>query len=156
MIAGIVIQLVSMSIFSMLLFYTMYSARSYWLTGPNLASDAGKMKLVLGATLTVDACILARNYYRAVELGQGWQGNLMVHEAYFCVFDAALMVLVVGAYAFFPPQLMIKKDIKVPDAFSTDKVLSDSDVESGEKKPAQQEQQYGNFQTQLNNDSPRY
>ena len=48
-------------------------------------------------------CIIVRNFYRAVELSQGWKGYLITHEVYFAVLDGALMFLSVGVFnTFFP------------------------------------------------------
>ena len=90
MIAGIAIQLVSMSIFCLLFTYTIFRARGLYLGGRD-----PKVTRLLGATIFGAALILIRNYYRAVELGQGWSGYLISHEAYFCVLDSALMALCV-------------------------------------------------------------
>ena len=134
MIGGIIVQLVSMSVFSFLLGWTCWSARANWLTGPNQHKDAGRMKLILATTLIVDALILARNYYRAVELGEGWDGFLNDHEAYFCIFDAALMVLAIGALAIFPPQFYLKADnFPTLANLENNKRLSDSDEEVAAK-----------------------
>ncbi|KAL9059168.1 MAG: hypothetical protein Q9162_001386 [Coniocarpon cinnabarinum] len=149
MIGGIVVQLVSMSLFSLLLFYTMWSARAEWLTGSNLGPDAMRMKLILASTLLIDACILARNYYRAVELGEGWDGYLMSHEAYFCIFDAGLMTLVVIAFTCAPPMFFIKtnKGFSSAGALEADKRVSDSDIDTVEK-PASPSG-VGNYQTRI-------
>lgn len=82
MMAGIIIQLVSMSIFCMLWLYFIWAARSHFIS-----------KTMALATSAVAALILIRNFYRAVELGQGWHGYLISHEVYFCVLDGALMAL---------------------------------------------------------------
>ena len=50
-------------------------------------------------------CIMVRNFYRAVELAQGWDGYLITHEVYFAVLDGALMVMAVVVFnLFFPTQ----------------------------------------------------
>ena len=84
MMAGIIIQLVSMSVFAILFLCVIWNARAV----PRNA----KMKLLLATTSVSAACIIIRNFYRAVELSQGWTGYLITHEVYFCVLDGALMV----------------------------------------------------------------
>jgi len=92
MLAGIIIQLVSMSIFVGLWLYFVWAARRE------------PYSRILAATVTFSsACILIRNYYRAVELGQGWVGYLITHEVFFCVLDATLMVLAVLVFNIFYP-----------------------------------------------------
>ena len=48
-------------------------------------------------------CIIVRNFYRAVELSQGWKGYLITHEVYFAVLDGALMAMSVGVFNIFFP-----------------------------------------------------
>ena len=134
MIAGIAIQLVSMSLFSLLLFWTAWSTRGFWLSGPNQLRDAHKIKMVMAATLFSDACILARNFYRAVELGQGWSGYLISHEAYFCVLDAGLMVLAVGIFVIIHPAFFLRPEI-TPLTADSSQIMSDGDEELKGMKP---------------------
>lgn len=92
MMAGIIIQLVSMSFFVMLWLWFIWKARSM-----NISRI-----LALSCTV-VAALILIRNFYRAVELSQGWDGHLITNEPYFDVLDAALMAIVPLIFnAFFP------------------------------------------------------
>ena len=46
---------------------------------------------------------MVRNFYRAVELAQGWHGYLITHEVYFTVLDGTLMVMAVGVFNLFFP-----------------------------------------------------
>ena len=46
---------------------------------------------------------MVRNFYRAIELGQGWAGYLITHEVYFCVLDDGLMALATLTMNFFHP-----------------------------------------------------
>ena len=57
-----------------------------------------------GVIYAVSILILIRSIYRLVEYAQGQSGELMAHESYFYVFDAALMLIVVVLYAAFPPK----------------------------------------------------
>ncbi|KAL6716940.1 hypothetical protein ACLMJK_004852 [Lecanora helva] len=92
MVAGIVIQLVSMSSFVLLLVIFLWRARA----------EPISKTLILAVTFS-SFCIMVRNYYRAVELAQGWDGYLITHEVYFAVLDGALMVMAVVVFnVFFP------------------------------------------------------
>lgn len=82
-IAGIIIQLVSMSVFVVLWFYFIWAARALPYSRP-----------LAGTTSFAAALILIRNFYRAVEMSQGFSGYLITHEVYFTVLDGALMALV--------------------------------------------------------------
>ena len=115
MMAGIIIQLVSMSIFVGLYFYFIWAARAlpYSLT-------------IVAATSFVAALILIRNFYRAVELSQGWTGFLITHEVYFTVLDGALMALVPITFNIFHPAKYIT-GIPEPGA---DRMRKMSDEES--------------------------
>lgn len=92
MMAGIIIQLVSMSVFAMLWLVYLYQARA-----------VGYSKTLVGATTFVAFCIVVRNFYRSVELSQGWKGYLITHEIYFTVLDGALMALAVITFNIFFP-----------------------------------------------------
>jgi len=72
--------------------------------GGGLASSAGAKDPPGDTATTFSAsCVMIRNYYRAVELGQGWDGYLIKHEVYFAVLDAALMVMAVVVFKIFFP-----------------------------------------------------
>ena len=90
MMAGIIVQLVSMCVFVVLFLWVIWKARA--------ASRTVKMHLLLAATSFSAACIIIRNFYRAVELSQGWRGYLITHEAYFDVLDGVLMVLAAAVF----------------------------------------------------------
>ena len=92
MMAGIIIQLVSMCVFGLLWFIFLWRARK--MRCP---------KSLVWATTFSAFCIIVRNFYRAIELSQGWKGYLITHEVYFAVLDGALMAMAVGIFnVFFP------------------------------------------------------
>ena len=92
MLIGIGIQLISMTIFCGLWLYFLYAARREGVSR------------VLAWTVTFSAaCIMVRNVYRAVELGQGFDGYLSYHEAFFSVLDASFMVLAVVVFCVWWP-----------------------------------------------------
>ncbi|KAI4253955.1 MAG: hypothetical protein LQ352_003378 [Teloschistes flavicans] len=90
MMAGIIIQLVSMCVFAILFLWVIWRARA-------VRRDS-KISFLLMATTFSAACIIIRNFYRAVELSQGWRGYLITHEVYFDVLDGMLMVLASVAF----------------------------------------------------------
>ena len=87
MMAGIIIQLVSMTVFGLLWLIFLWRARAVPIS----------RTLVVATTFSA-FCIIVRNFYRAIELSQGWKGYLITHEVYFAVLDGALMVLSVGVF----------------------------------------------------------
>ena len=92
MMAGIIIQLVSMSVFCFLWLWFVFRARRE------------SFSRILAVTTTlVAALILIRNFYRAVELSQGWTGYLITHEVYFNTLDGMLMALAPLIYNIFHP-----------------------------------------------------
>lgn len=105
MIAGVIFQLVAMSIFTCLAIdfirrsSNMYMPREY-----NIALVAMFISL---------AAIYARNIFRAVELIEGWTGHLMTHEKYFIGLDGALMVIAVGIFLAFDPATLVPKHNKL-------------------------------------------
>lgn len=102
MMAGIIIQLVSMSVFGLLWLVFLWRAR------------AAPISRVLVVATTFSAfCIIVRNFYRAVELSQGWNGYLITHEVYFAVLDGALMALSVGVFNMVFPTRYLTGEPKV-------------------------------------------
>ena len=63
MMAGIIVQLVSRSIFVILFLWTIWRARH--------VPRTQRLKLLLAATSISSACIITRNFYRAIEPSQG-------------------------------------------------------------------------------------
>ena len=92
MMAGIIIQLVSMSAFGLLWLIFLWRARAVPIS-----------RVLLVVTTFSAFCIIVRNFYRAIELSQGWKGYLITHEVYFAVLDGALMALSVGIFNIFFP-----------------------------------------------------
>lgn len=92
MMAGIIIQLVSMSTFALLWLMFLWRARA-----------VGISRILIVTTTLSAFCIVVRNFYRSVELSQGWTGYLITHEVYFAVLDGALMVIAVAIFNFFFP-----------------------------------------------------
>ena len=99
MMAGIIIQLVSMTAFGLLWLVFLWRARAVPIS-----------RILLVVTTLSAFCIIVRNFYRAIELSQGWKGYLITHEVYFAVLDGALMTISVGLFnIFFPARYMTGK-----------------------------------------------
>ncbi|KAJ5371767.1 hypothetical protein N7517_003773 [Penicillium concentricum] len=99
MVAGIVFQLVSISIFVVC---TIDFVRR--VTRLGLLRSAKGSFLILMATMVMSVlCIYIRSIYRTIELAQGWDGYLITHESYFIGLDGVLMVIAVGIFNVFHP-----------------------------------------------------
>ena len=95
MLAGIVFQLVSMGAFLFLAVWVLWSTHH--------VPRSTQLTSVLAATTFSAASVVLRNFYRAVELSQGYSGYLITHEVYFAVLDGALMVLASIVFNFVHP-----------------------------------------------------
>ena len=62
----------------------------------------------VAATSFSTACIIIRNFYRAVQLSQGWEGYLVTHEVCFDVLDGRLMVLAALVFNFVASDLILE------------------------------------------------
>ncbi|KAJ5817243.1 hypothetical protein N7447_009476 [Penicillium robsamsonii] len=101
MVAGIVFQLVSISMFGVC---TIDFVRRVIKLGL-LRSMTGKgsfMTLMVTMIISV-LCIYIRSIYRTIELAQGWTGYLITHESYFIGLDGVLMIIAVGIFNVFHP-----------------------------------------------------
>lgn len=100
--AGLAIQLLYFGFFIFVAFIFHLRTHRVGLS-PEVHQAVGWKKnasiLYLGSFL-----ILIRSIYRTIEYAGGKDGYLMEHEAYFYIFDAALMTIVVAAYTFFLPK----------------------------------------------------
>ena len=102
MIAGIIFQLVSMCVFAVLWTWVVIRART-------VPSWYSQRILIFGISMAT-LYILVRNFYRAVELSQGWNGYLISHEVYFDVLDGALMASTSVTLNLIHPAFHIPKD----------------------------------------------
>lgn len=65
---------------------------------------------LLYATIASTLFIFARSIYRVVELAEGWNGYLMVHEVYIIVFEAILIFLgILGLTIIYPGTVLGKE-----------------------------------------------
>lgn len=99
MMAGVIFQLAAMTIFALLAIdFTRRATRL------NVPQGYGATMAAMFISLIA---IYARSIFRAVELGEGWTGYLMLHERYFIALDGSLMVLAVGIFLIFDPARLI-------------------------------------------------
>ena len=94
MVAGIVFQLVSITIF--VLCAADFIRRT--MRRRLLQSLMGSVVPLLGAMVLSVLCIYIRSIYRTIELSQGWSGFLITHERYFVALDGAMMVVAVAIF----------------------------------------------------------
>ncbi|KAF2239605.1 RTA1-domain-containing protein [Viridothelium virens] len=133
MIAGIIIQLVSMSVFCFLWLWTVFRARAHLRT-PSMSGDkldGARLRLLVAVTCFSATCIVVRNFYRAVELGQGWKGYLITHEIYFCLLDGMLMALSLLAFNIVHPAWFVDPSRHNPERDLETKRPSDSSLDPG-------------------------
>ncbi|KAJ5492860.1 hypothetical protein N7539_001606 [Penicillium diatomitis] len=94
MVAGIIFQLVSITVFvACAADFVRRTLRRRLLQSLN-----GSVVPLLGAMIFSVLCIYIRSIYRTIELLQGWSGYLITHEKYFIVLDGVMMVLAVGVF----------------------------------------------------------
>ncbi|RAL15500.1 RTA1 domain-containing protein [Aspergillus homomorphus CBS 101889] len=111
MVAGIVFQLASITVFVLLA--ADFVRRTLRLR--LLQSMTGSVVPLLGAMILSVVCIYIRSIYRTIELSQGWSGYLITHEVYFIALDGAMMVIAVGVFNVFHPGWLLPKT--APKAF---------------------------------------
>ena len=93
MVAGIVFQMASMSVFvGVLVDFLIRCIR----TLRGVLSWANYR--VIAAMMLSMLAVYVRSIYRTVELVQGWSGYLITHQQYFIGFDAALMTFALVVY----------------------------------------------------------
>jgi hypothetical protein len=90
MVAGIIFQLASVTVFTALFFFFLWRVRKMHLSR--------SLKVMFAATTLALVMIYVRSIYRTIELLQGWTGYLITHEVYFIVLDAVMMILCVGVF----------------------------------------------------------
>ncbi|KIP07455.1 hypothetical protein PHLGIDRAFT_30017 [Phlebiopsis gigantea 11061_1 CR5-6] len=121
MLAGIVFQLVALSIFMSLM------AEFYWrflTTRPfgGVASNSSastlyisrhwntKLKLMSAALSFSTVTLFIRSIYRVIELAGGWNGRIISTQVYFNVLDGAMVVLAMYSLAIINPGYFLYRD----------------------------------------------
>ncbi|KAJ5151172.1 RTA1-domain-containing protein [Penicillium canariense] len=124
MVAGIVFQLVSISVF-------VYCTIDFFLRikrlGQLKAFTQGPLLLLTGAMVLSVLCIYVRSIYRTIELAQGWTGYLITHESYFIGLDGVMMIIAVAVFNVCHPGWLLPA--RAESALSQDRKSSNSDVE---------------------------
>ncbi|CRG87042.1 hypothetical protein PISL3812_04056 [Talaromyces islandicus] len=90
MVAGIVFQMASITVFAVLFGLFVVRSRSSNLPRKNY--------FLLGATAFSTVTIYIRSIYRTIELAEGWTGYLITREPYFIVLDGIMIVLATGVF----------------------------------------------------------
>ncbi|KAF5243201.1 hypothetical protein FANTH_8300 [Fusarium anthophilum] len=107
MVAGIVFQLASMSVFvALAIDFLIRSTRRGMLKSGKQSS----IPILSAMTLSL-LCIYIRSIYRTIELVQGWHGYLITHEQYFIALDGAMMVIAVGIFNFIHPASFLPRSL---------------------------------------------
>ncbi|RAH48048.1 RTA1 domain-containing protein [Aspergillus brunneoviolaceus CBS 621.78] len=110
MVAGIVFQLASITVFVLLA--ADFVRRTLRLR--LLQTMTGSVVPLLGAMILSVVVIYVRSIYRTIELSQGWSGYLITHEVYFIVLDGVMMVLAVAVFNVFHPGWLLPKGAVKP------------------------------------------
>jgi RTA1 like protein len=100
MVAGILFQLASIIVFSLLFTYVITKA----LRSRGEILKQKKIQYVIAATAFSVVVLVIRSIYRTIELLQGWNGYLINTERYFIALDGTMMILFVGAFNFVQPR----------------------------------------------------
>jgi len=95
MVAGILFQMASISVFVVLLILFLRRVRH--------EKFPWNLKLLVAAMVFSVVMIYIRSIYRSVELLQGWNGYLITHQIYFVVLDGVLMVMAVAVFNVLSP-----------------------------------------------------
>lgn len=112
MVAGIVFQMASITVFAVLFVLFVVRARNSNLPRKNY--------ILLGATAFSTVMIYVRSIYRTIELSQGWRGYLITREPYFIVLDGVMIVLATGVFIVIHPGWFGLDDVSVSSAERTD------------------------------------
>ncbi|GAA6012160.1 hypothetical protein JCM10207_005152 [Rhodosporidiobolus poonsookiae] len=100
MVAGIAVQLAAMIAFCILGLDVWRRARKNRSYQNRPHSQSERLTIVAYGLTWASVWILIRCIYRVIELAEGWDGNLMTHEPYFCILDAMAMVFAQGVFCF--------------------------------------------------------
>ncbi|KAK4193135.1 RTA1 like protein-domain-containing protein [Podospora australis] len=102
MVAGIVFQLFTMTVFAVLV--ADFLRRVF----VHKTMMDRKIKLVLSSMTVSFVMIYIRSIYRTIELAEGWSGKLITTEGYFIGLDAALMFVAAAAWLVFDPAVLLR------------------------------------------------
>jgi hypothetical protein len=106
MVAGIVFQMASITVFVVLAADFVRRAVRRRL----LQHMSGSIVPLFGAMIFSVVCIYVRSIYRTIELSEGWSGYLITTERYFIALDGAMMVAAVVVFNVFHPGWLMPRD----------------------------------------------
>ncbi|KAJ5591562.1 RTA1-domain-containing protein [Penicillium hispanicum] len=110
MVAGVVIQLISISVF---VFFAVDFARRSARLGYLQPALKGPIGTLMGTMVLSVVCIYIRSIYRTIELAQGWTGYLITHESYFIGLDGVMMVIAVGVFNICHPGWLLPSELGI-------------------------------------------
>jgi hypothetical protein len=116
LLAGIIIQFSALAVFmAQIVFLEMKIARNPPLV---LIRDPSiKWRRHFRAIEVTAVLLIVRAIVRAVEYLQGQNGEIMSHEVYLYVFDAALMLLVMLVFLGVHPKNLVRECLELREAF---------------------------------------
>ncbi|KAL5519103.1 hypothetical protein ACEPAH_786 [Sanghuangporus vaninii] len=111
MLGGIVLQLVSITIYTALgveYFYRYLTDRPIRNSFPAKKGVFDlRVRLMVYALALSTTCLFIRAVYRTIELSDGWRGRIIETEVYFNVLDGAMIVLAICTINFFHPGFLL-------------------------------------------------
>lgn len=112
MVAGIIFQLVSMTVFCILFAIFVWRTRRISLT-------KGQRFIIYATTISVIA-VYIRCIYRTIELLEGWDGKLMKTEGYFIGLDGVCIAIAIGIFVIFDPAVLLEFEDTSPEMYSNE------------------------------------
>ncbi|TFK26843.1 RTA1-domain-containing protein [Coprinopsis marcescibilis] len=120
MLGGIAFQLFVIVVYSILAVEYIVRYNNDWAVSKSVGPDdktytpRGQMtkntKLMLFALLFNTLCLFVRAIYRAVELAEGWAGEIIQTELYFDILDGTMIVLAIYAFIFGHPGCLLQQE----------------------------------------------
>ena len=107
MVAGIVFQLVSISVF---VYFAFDFLRRTSRAGLLRMGKMDSINYIILAMIISIVFIYIRSIYRVIELAQGWSGYVMTHEVFFIILDGVMMVIAVGIFNVFHPGWLLPSE----------------------------------------------
>lgn len=126
---GLIVQILGFGLFATTALIWHLRMRQW--RGAPTAHGMGKWQNVMFMLYSVSILIMVRSVFRVVEYVMGTDGYLLRHEWTLYVFDATLMLLTVGVFAWWYPGQLIYSPAPKEDEFDTG-----SDVGMDDRQPA--------------------
>ncbi|KAK0460205.1 uncharacterized protein EV420DRAFT_1763121 [Desarmillaria tabescens] len=87
------------------------------------------LKYMIRALVFNTVCLIVRAIYRTIELADGWDGKVIHTQAYFNIFDGAMVILAIYTLNFAHPGYLIGRGMGRDRAIEDQK--SESAIELG-------------------------